>query len=382
MTTAEADVASTLARAAPRRRGWIVAGVALGIVGISGVFLATRGGGDGPAYRTDVVAPGELVVTVTATGTLRAVGTVEVGAEVSGRLASVDADYNDAVHAGDVLARIDTEQLQAAVDQATAQVQVADAAVAQAKATWREARAAADRVSVQSRDGLVSVQQVESASAAADRARAALASAEANRLLARASLDAACSKLQKASIVAPIDGVVLRRYVEPGQTVTAGFTTPVLFKLAKDLDAMEIVVAIDEADVGRVHPGQAATFTVDAWPDRTFPSQVRALYADPTTVANVVTYQAILDVANPGHLLLPGMTATASVEVDRRQGALLVPNDALRFAPEGAAAGGPRVWVEHAGKLDPVPVTPGATDGAHTEVSGIAAGTAVVLGTK
>lgn len=383
---ADPQVAEILAKAAPRR-WWRTA-----VFGVLGVGTAVCAGVVGVAwfvrepavdYVSKPVAKGDLVVSVTATGTLRAVGTVEVGAEVSGKLASVDADFNQIVHAGDVLARIDPEQLQAQVDQASAQVRIAEASLEQARATRREAIAAANRVDSQTADGLVSTQQVESAHATAERAKANVESAQANLIMARAGLDAATTKLDKAVIVAPIDGFVLARYVEQGQTVTAGFTTPVLFKLAKGLDTMELVVNVDEADVGRVKEKQDASFQVDAFAGRDFPSSVRSLYADPQSTSGVVTYQAILTVDNPDHLLLPGMTATASIVVDRRAGVLLAPNEALRFAPDNAPVdpnGLPRLWVDADGVPKPITVTLGASDGVRTEVSGdLPDGTEVIV---
>ncbi|MFT3773357.1 MAG: efflux RND transporter periplasmic adaptor subunit [Minicystis sp.] len=347
-----------------------------------------RAGGPGPRFRTAEVGRGDLRVTVTATGMLQATTTVEIGAEVSGRILKMTVDANDLVKKGQVLAVIDPEQLRAAVDQAGAQLAAADAAIRQAKATREEARAAADRAAVQIKEGLLSKKELEAANAAAERAEASVASAVANAALARAALTSAQSRLDKATIVSPIDGVVLARSMEPGQTVTAGFSTPVLFKIAEDLTRMRLEVDVDEADVGRTRDGQEASFAVEAYPDRSFPSRVLLLLNEPKTSSNVVTYKARLAADNGDRLLRPGMTATATIVADTRRDVVLVPNAALRFVPPSRSGpggppgpgGGPKkagevvekdrktVYVLDHGELRRVAVKVGATDGTNTEL--------------
>jgi HlyD family secretion protein len=216
-----------------------------------------------------------------------------------------------------------------------------------------------------------------------ERAEASLESAKENARVAQAALDMAASKLQKTTIRAPIDGVVLSRLIEPGQTVTAGFQTPVLFKLAQDLRKMRLNVDIDEADVGRIRSGQPAEFTVESYPGRSFPSKVVSLQMEPKISQNVVTYQAVLTADNPELALFPGMTCTATIQTETKQGVLLVPNAALRFTPParsstglpGMSSGGQnlsdgkhRVWILKDGMPEPIEVKLGASDGSLTEI--------------
>ena len=293
-----------------------VAGAAFGVQH----FLAQRALKLKPRYQNERVEKGDIQVVVSATGTLKGQNTVEVGAEVSGRVAKIYVDFNDHVTPGQLLAEIDPEQLKATVDEARARVAEADAATRQARATLLEMRQSRERAEQQLAQGLVSQKELEAARAAADRAEASAESAAANAQVARATLKSSSSRLDKTRIVSPIDGIVLSRLVEPGQTVTAGFETPLLFKLAEDLRRMSLYVYVDEADIGRTREGQAASFTVDAYPDRVFPSKVISLRNEPKEDENVVTYEAVLAVDNSELLLRPGMTATATIVADRAQG--------------------------------------------------------------
>lgn len=347
------------------------------------MWMQARARAQVPSYQTAAVTRGDLSVTVTATGTIQGLNTVEVGAEVSGRIAKVYVDYNDRVEAGQLLAEIDPDQFIAAVEEAKARVVAADAHIRQARATLVEAKAQAERARTQVEKGLISQRDFETAEAAAIRAEANLSSAQADATLARAALKSAEYRLERTKIVAPISGIVLSRLIEPGQTVNAGFQTPVLFKLTEDLSRMSLHVYVDEADVGRVKEGQEATFTVDAYPGRKFASKVLSLRNEPRTEQNVVSYEAVLAVDNTELLLRPGMTATASIMADTRKDVLLVPNAALRFVPmqkgppggpPGASAlngnAGKRLWVLRDGKPAAIDVEVGATDGLVTEVSG------------
>jgi HlyD family secretion protein len=343
-------------------------------------------------YETAALAPGDLRVTATATGRVEGLNTVEVGAEVSGRVLFIRADYNDRVKKGQVLAEIDPEQIRASVAQAKAQVASARAAIAEARATVTQTRLAAQRARAMLAESLSSPASVEVADAAAARAQAALASALAGASVAQASLDQVEYKLDRTVIVSPIDGIVLARLIEPGQTVTAGFTTPVLFKLAENLTQMTLHVDVDEADIGHVREGMEATFTVDAYPERTFPSRVQSIRNDPKISQNVVTYEGVLAVDNAELLLRPGMTATATIIVETRRGALLVPNAALRFTPKdpnakkstqppaAEKAGERRAWQLQGNKPTPLPLHVGASDGRMTEIlGGASAGTLVIV---
>lgn len=334
------------------------------------------------SWDTEPASRGDLSVTVSATGTLEATDTVEVGAEASGRVAEMLVDANDAVSAGQVLARIDPEQLQATVDQAEAQTRGARASLAEARASEAEARAASDRADAQAARGLVSAQDLEARHATATRAAAQVRSAEANAVVAEANLASARSKLGKAVIVSPIDGVVLDRKVSAGQTVTAGFTTPVLFDIAANLGTMLLVVDIDEADIGHVHTGQFAMFTVDAFGERPFPSTVGRVSLAPTTTQGVVTYEAELVVDNADLALRPGMTASAEITVEQVHSVVQVPATALRFDPDGQEPlPVPHVWILDDGTPRQVPVTPGLSDGTNTQVAGLPPESAVIVGT-
>jgi HlyD family secretion protein len=368
-----------------KRLRWIVAAVALAAGG-AGAFLALRGDETVERYRTEESERGKLAVTVTAMGRLKARETVDVGAEVSGRILAVHADFNDRVKRGDVLAEVDTERLDARVEETDAELDVATASVTRARAAAERARSEHRRAEGLFAAGLASKQDLEAAASNDKGAAAELASARARAGVAGASRKAARSDVTRARIVAPIDGVVLARNVERGQTLASSFQVPVLFQIAEDLLRMELEVAIDEADVGRVLPGQHATFTVEAFPGRKFESRVVSVRNVATIEQGVVTYQAILEVDNRELLLRPGMTVTAEIVTDEIDGVLLVPNTALRFLPpeeakklrdaddeekkkrarrEGARH---RVWSLVDGKPVAVPVKVGRSDGSRTEV--------------
>jgi HlyD family secretion protein len=334
------DIAETLELQGKRRKrrlpwGWIVAVLILTLIGFLG-FQALRPAGP-PGFVTAEVTRGDLDVTVTATGTLEPVDQVDVGVEVSGTVQQVLVDFNDRVTAGQPLAILDREQLQATVTEAEARLAQAEAEVAQARATAKEQRTQAERVRRLARQGNASDQQLEVAEAAVARAEAGVARARAAVQLAEGQLASARDRLEKAEVVSPIDGIVLDRLVEPGQTVAASFQTPHLFTLARDLAEMELKIDVDEADIGVVAEGQSAVFTVDAYPNRSFEARIESVRNAPRTQAGVVTYQAVLSVPNPDLLLKPGMTATAEVLVERAEDAILVPNGALRFTPPDLA---------------------------------------------
>ena len=351
-------------------------------------------------YETQKVQRGDLTVIVTATGTLQPTNTVEVGSELSGTVKTVEVDYNDRVKIGQVLARLDTAKLEAAITQYRAVLEAAKAKVLQAEATVIETRAKLTRyknVWELSKGKVPSQLEMDAAEAAFARAQADAANYRAAISQAQATLSAGETDLSKSIILSPINGIVLTRNVEPGQTVAASMTTPVLFNLAEDLTRMELQVNVDEADVGKIREGQEATFTVDAWPDRNFQARVVQARYGSTTTEGVVTYVTVLKVDNKDLSLRPGMTATASVTVNMVENAILLPNNALRFTPpvqEEKSSGGllsmllphpPRsqpekngnavankskqqVWILRDGQLQAVPVTVGSTDGVMTEM--------------
>jgi HlyD family secretion protein len=333
-------------------------------------------------YQATAAKLGNLQVTVRATGTLKAITTVEIGAEVSGRMTTATVDANDRVTTGQILAQIDTSELQSALDQAEAQVAVAQAAVRQSEVSLAEAELAFTRAQSLAKKQLVSREDLDTAQAARNRAAASVQSAKASLVLAKAQRDAAITRFDKATVRSTIDGIVMARVVEPGQTITAGFQTTVLFRLAQDLTQLRLNVDVDEADVGRVREGQTATFQVEAYPDQTFPSVVTSLRNDPKTTNNVVTYEAVLAVDNSQRLLRPGMTCTATITIEQLNGVLLIPNAALRWSPpeEPGKKPAPTVnpetrdksqrtlWVLRDGKPIAVTIRVGASDGISTQV--------------
>ncbi|MGH8079434.1 MAG: efflux RND transporter periplasmic adaptor subunit, partial [Lysobacter sp.] len=281
---------------------------------------------------------------ISATGALSAISTVDVGSQISGQVTDVLADFNDRVKKGQVIARIDPSTYEAQIAQGSAQVNNARAALATAQATLRNAELDYQRKSELAKNQLVARSDADLARAARDQARAQLAGAEAQINQQIASTQTSRLNLQRTVIRAPVDGVVLTRTVEPGQTVAASLQSPVLFQIAEDLSKMEIVLAIDEADIGQVKSGQSVNFSVDSFPDRKFRGNVQQVRLSATNTSNVITYPVVVSVDNADGVLLPGMTANAEIEVSHRDDVLRVGNAALRYKPsddDASAAGAP-----------------------------------------
>jgi HlyD family secretion protein len=383
--------------AARRRIGRWIAVVGAAVAAAVVIALLLPGDGAGTRYQTAKVGRGNLTVIVTATGTLQPTNQVDVSSELSGIIRTVEADFNDAVKVGQVLARLDTTRIEAQVRQSEAAVRAAEARVRESAANENEMRRKLARAKELFEQKYVSEEALVSAQAAADRAVAALQSARSQAEQAHATLTVDRTNLAKSVIRSPINGTVLARKVEPGQTVAATLQAPVLFTLAEDLTKMELHVDVDEADVGQVKLGQPATFTVDAYPGRAFPSKVTEVRNAAKTVSGVVTYETVLSADNAELLLRPGMTGTANITVNQLQDAVLVPNAALRFtppatpaersfvsrllpipprptAPNVGQAGLDRrhqqVWVLKDGAPEIIPVVVGATDGRMTQVVG------------
>lgn len=325
-----------------------------------------------PVFHTVPVVRGEVTHEVSATGRLEARGTVAVGPEISGRIATVPVDFNDHVRRGQVLARFDTAALGAQLDQAHANLQAARVALAEAELD--AARTARERRRIQplAGRGVVATAELDAAVDAELQAANHVKSARATLELQRANHALALTNVEHAELRAPIDGVVITRAVDPGQAVAAMLAAPELFVIAEDLARMRVIAAIDEADVGQVAVGQAARFTVDAFPDESFAAAVSELHSQPKITQDVVTYEAVLVVDNPGHRLRPGMTASVKVVTAHATDAIVVPNVALRFTPPGntrSAAHG--VWVEDTASVARfVPVTVDVTDGTRCAVRG------------
>jgi HlyD family secretion protein len=335
-------------------------------------------------FLTEETTRGNLLVTISASGTLQPTRSVDVGSELSGTLEAVFVEENDRVRRGQILARLDTAKLQDAVVKSRATVNQMSATVAETRASLGRLRQVAEL----SGGKVPSKTELETAQAALQRAVA-------NEKIAQATLKTDETNIRKAIIRSPIDGVILTRKVEPGQTVVAAMTIPVLFVLAEDLTKMDLQVKVDESDVGAVQFGQPAHFTVSAWPDREFPATIQRVGMGSTVTDNVVTYKTVLSVANKDMALRPGMTATARIVTAQRQNALLVPNAALRFVPttgsESAGQGsfisrllprppqpqkntvkttqkGTQVWVLHDEQAVAIPVRTGVSNGRYTEV--------------
>ena len=411
------QVAKTLgvSDAKPRRRRWWL--LALAALLIAVLVFSVLGRKPQPVkYATQPAKRGNLVVTVSATGTLEPLKKVDVGIEVSGTIKSVEVDYNAAVKVGQVMVRLDTTRLDAQAQQNEAALEAARAKVLQAQASVQEAEAQfarLNRVRELSGGKMPSQNDLDTAKANLARSKADEASAKALVAQAQAALDVVRTDITKAVVKSPINGIVLKRSVEPGQTVAAQFQSPTLFTLAEDLTQMELQVDVDEADVGQVKEGQDATFTVDAYPDRTFPARITQVRYGSQTVEGVVTYKTVLKVDNSSLALRPGMTATAVITVNKRAKVVLVPNAALRFAPPTKGASGPsrggglvgmllprppgmndnkieepdtkskeqRVWTVRNGQLAAVSFTKGLSDGLHTEVASgqVESGTELVI---
>lgn len=383
----------------------IVAFSILILGGTTGYFFYSSNGTEAVQFRSEKVSRGDLQVVVTATGTLSAVRTVQVGSQVSGTLQKINVDFNDKVRQGQIIAQIDPTFLEASVRDAEASLQ-------RTTAQYNESHRSFERVKALMEKNLASQADYD----------AALAQFEANdaaRKQSVAQVERAKINLRYATIKSPIDGVVISRAVDVGQTVAASFSAPTLFTIANDLTKMEVQANVDEADIGRVQEGQDVTFTVDAYPETIFRGSVRQVRLSPKVEQNVVNYTVIIDVPNPDLKLMPGMTATVTILINKQEDVLRVPTIALRFNPpedyiekerdstqaqssgedsvraerrkqwmermqrEGGGGGGnpqggmrrtfsrtpSRVWIMNSRKkLEPVMVRPGISDGTYTEI--------------
>jgi len=301
-------------------------------------FKGAGSAGEESPWRTVRVERGDIRVAISATGTLSAISTVTVGSQISGQVTEVLVDFNSQVKQGDVLARIDPRTYEAQIQQGAAQIASARASLAQAQATLRNAELDYRRKADLGAQELVARADVDQARAALEQARAQVASAQAQIRQQTASTETSQVNLERTVITSPVDGVVLTRTIEPGQTVAASLQAPELFTIAEDLSKMKIELAVDEADIGQVRPGQSVSFTADAFPDRQFRGVVDQVRLAATTTNNVVTYPVVVSVDNADGTLLPGLTVNAEIEVSNRQDVLKVSNAALRYKPVGDQA--------------------------------------------
>jgi HlyD family secretion protein len=333
------------------RRGRLLAIAALVAAALAALwFWAGRGAAAGnEAWRTATIERGDIRVVISATGSLAATSTVDIGSQVSGLVTDVLVDHNERVARGQVLARLDPSTYEAQIAQGSAAAAGARASLAQAEAALRNAEADYARKAGLAGAQLVAAADVDAARAARDQARAQVASARAQITQQVASTRGSRLSLERTVIRSPVDGVVLTRSVEPGMTVAASLQAPLLFQIAEDLSKMEIVLAIDEADIGQVRQDQEVSFSVDAFPERQFRGRVQQVRLSATNTNNVITYPVVVAVDNTDMVLLPGMTANAQIEVSRRDGVLRVPNAALRFRPPEEAVAEPAAGVDPRG---------------------------------
>lgn len=343
----------------------VAAAVALVTAGAAAYYRGTSTA-DGPQWVTAAVSRGSIVQTVEATGSLEAVTTVDVGTQVSGTIKALYADYNSQVRRGQVVAQLEPSLFETQVEQARATLQRLEAEVESARVHVDDTAVKLRRARELSVKQLIPATDLETAEANARQAEASLKAAQAQLVQGRASLRNNQVNLGHTTITAPIDGIVISRNVDVGQTVAASMSAPTLFVIAQDLKRMQVNASVDESDIGRIQPGQAVRFNVDAYPDEVFAGTVKQVRLEPKVEQNVVSYVTVIDVPNPDLKLKPGMTANVTIEIARADEVLRVPNAALRFRP-GTAAG---VWVLEAGALERVAVRPGISDGASTEVAG------------
>ena len=376
--------ATTTGTLAPRgaistRHAAIAGGVLLAVA--LGVWWWLRdGASEAPGYQTELVDRGPIDVLVTATGAVNPVTTVTVGSYVSGPILEIYADFNSPVETGQLVAKIDPRPYQVKVAQTEAGLANAKAKVDKARADLELKKLSFERNQTLRARNLIAENELDTARSNYAQARAQLALDAAGVKQMEAELDEAKLTLGYTDITSPVDGVVVSRSVDVGQTVAASFQTPELFKIAQDLTKMQVKANVSESDIGGVHDGQMATFSVDAYPGRVFEGVVVQVRNSPVTVQNVVTYDVIIEVANPDLALKPGMTATVSISTAHRDDVLRVPLRALRFKPEdaeaGAAAGippnspvGSALYVEDAkGGLERIDVKIGLRDEHHAEV--------------
>ncbi len=387
----DAIIGEAVPRAGRGRRvvRWTV--VAL-VVAVAGYFAwSYLASGTTYDYTTRKIARGGLTVVVTATGTVQPIAQVDVSTAISGIVRKVNVDYNSPVSRGDVLAELDTDTLEATAAAARARLVVAEANVAKAKASHDASVTTYERQASLFNKGFMSAQTLQDTQLAMNANAAALKAAEAEVLVAQADLKLSETNLAKALITSPIDGVVLTRNIDEGSTVAASLQAPVLFSIAGDLRQMEVQVDVDEADIGKVAVEQEATFSVDAYVNRSFPAVITNIRFVSETINNVVTYKALLKVDNEQLLLRPGMTATAEIVIEKVSTALLTPNAALLYTPPATTqssgllgifrppnmgavttnevpSGSRTIWVMRDKVPTEVAIETGATDGLSTQI--------------
>ena len=313
---------------------WIIVALVIITGAILGLTVFKNGKNGVVKYRTEVIGRGDIEALVVTAGTLNPIETIDIGAQVSGKITKLYADYNSPVKAGDIVAELDQEQLTMKIQQNEASYQTRTAGLEQAKVGLQTTEKAYERAKSLFAKSLLSVEEMDAAEANYLNAKSSLVSAQASLSQAKSSLDQSKVDLSYAIIRSPVDGVVITRKVNMGQTLQSGFNVPVLFQVATDLTKMQVECDVDESDIGKVKEGQKVRFTVEAYPNEAFNGFVKQVRVSPTTVQNVVTYSTIVNVDNPEKKLLPGMTATVSIIVGEAKNVLRVSSAALRFTPD------------------------------------------------
>lgn len=351
----------------------LMIGLAVLAIAVVAVFMIFRNKGNDVKFRTEKVVKGDLVKTVTATGTVNPVTTVLVGTQVSGTIKKIYADFNSRVKQGQIIAEIDPAVFEAQVDQARANLASARANLEKAETVFIDAKRTMERNRELFSKGLIARSDLDTAETAYETARTQIAAGKAQMAQTEAALKLAETNLRYTRILSPVEGTVISRNVDVGQTVAASFQTPTLFTIAQDLTKMQIDTSVDEADIGRIKAGQECEFTVDAYPEMTFRGRVTQVRNAPVTVQNVVTYDVVITVNNAELTLKPGMTANVSIIITSKKGVVKVSNAGLRFRPSDKGKPneqqkGPGVWIAEGGIPRRIPITAGISDGNFTEV--------------
>ena len=326
-------------------------------------------------FVTEKITRGDIKSTVSATGTVNAVTTVQVGTQVSGTIQRLFVDYNSPVKKGQLLAQIDPSIFEAQVGQARANLLSAKANLEKSQVLLRDTKTTLERNKILYAKNFIAKSDLDTSETNYLSAAAQIKVAEAQIYQAQAALDSTTINLKYTKILSPVNGTVISRSIDVGQTVAASFQTPTLFTIAQDLTKMQIDTSVDEADIGKVKSGQKAVFTVDAYPESPFNGKVSVVRNAPITVSNVVTYDAVIVVDNTSLKLKPGMTANISIETESKQNILRVPNAALRFKPASTdlkstkGPKGPGAWILENDKPKQVKVTTGISDGNYTELT-------------
>jgi HlyD family secretion protein len=354
----------------PSARPWGSIAIGVALVAALGAWLLWPAP-EVPEYQTAPVERGRIVSTVQATGAVNPLRSVQVGTYVSGPVLEIDADFNAIVKRGQRIARIDPRTFEIAVARANADLATAEARVARSQAELELRRLQQQRQETLARTSVAAASDLDLARTATLQAKADVQLAESGVSQARAALDEAKVRLGYTEILSPVDGIVVSRNVDVGQTVAASFQTPVLFVIAEDLTRMQVNAQVSEADIGSVREGHSASFTVDAYPGRSFDARVSQVRNAPQSLLNVVTYDVVLDVDNSNALLKPGMTASVGIVTDSREDVLKVPSAALRFHPPGqeAPAKQPQVFLLLGDRLQACNVKPGLSDDQSSEIT-------------